>query len=55
MLENMMNGALFTSQFNQDDLIWLRTEQGVHLLKPGITGWTQINGRDELPISDKVK
>ena len=41
--------------FNQDDLIKLRTEQGVHLLKPGITGWAQINGRDELPIPDKVK
>ena len=41
--------------FNQDDLIKLRTEQGIHLLKPGITGWAQINGRDELPIPDKVK
>lgn len=41
--------------FNQDDLIKLRTEEGVHLLKPGITGWAQINGRDELPIPDKVK
>lgn len=41
--------------FNQDDLIKLRAEQGVHLLKPGITGWAQVNGRDELPIPDKVK
>ncbi len=41
--------------FNQDDLIKLRTEKGVHLLKPGITGWAQINGRDELPIPDKVQ
>ena len=41
--------------FNQNDLIKLRTEQGVHMLKPGITGWAQINGRDELPIPDKVK
>ena len=41
--------------FNQDDLIKQRTEEGVHLLKPGITGWAQINGRDELPIPDKVK
>lgn len=41
--------------FNQDDLIALRTEHGVHDLVPGLTGWAQINGRDELPISDKVK
>lgn len=41
--------------FNQDDLIRLRTEQGVHTLPPGLTGWAQINGRDELPIPDKVK
>jgi O-antigen biosynthesis protein WbqP len=41
--------------FNQDDLIKLRIEKGVHLLKPGITGWAQINGRDELPIPDKVQ
>ena len=40
--------------FNQEDLINLRTEQGVHILKPGITGWAQINGRDEIPISQKV-
>lgn len=41
--------------FNQHDLIALRTEQGVHLLLPGLTGWAQINGRDELPILDKVE
>lgn len=41
--------------FNQDDLIALRTEHGVHDLVPGLTGWAQINGRDELPIPDKVK
>lgn len=41
--------------FNQDDLIALRTDAGVHELVPGLTGWAQINGRDELPIPDKVK
>lgn len=41
--------------FNQDDLIALRTEYGVHELVPGLTGWAQVNGRDEIPISDKVK
>jgi len=40
--------------FNQDDLIALRVSKGVHAIKPGITGWAQINGRDELPISVKV-
>ena len=40
--------------FNQDDLIALRTQFGVHELVPGLTGWAQINGRDELPIPDKV-
>ena len=40
--------------FNQADLITLRTEKGVHDLVPGLTGWAQINGRDELPISQKV-
>jgi len=41
--------------FNQDDLIALRTEYGVHELVPGLTGWAQVNGRDELPIPEKVK
>ena len=41
--------------YNQDDLIELRTQAGVHELQPGLTGWAQINGRDELPIPDKVK
>jgi O-antigen biosynthesis protein WbqP len=41
--------------FNQDDLIALRTQYGVDKLVPGLTGWAQINGRDELPIPDKVK
>jgi O-antigen biosynthesis protein WbqP len=41
--------------FNQDDLIALRTNAGVHELVPGLTGWAQVNGRDELPIPDKVK
>jgi len=41
--------------FNQQDLIALRTQLGVHNLMPGLTGWAQINGRDELPIFDKVK
>ena len=41
--------------FNQDDLIALRTEKGVHHLTPGLTGWAQINGRDELPIPIKVE
>jgi O-antigen biosynthesis protein WbqP len=41
--------------FNQHDLIALRTQYGVHELMPGLTGWAQVNGRDELPIPDKVK
>lgn len=40
--------------YNQDDLIQLRTEKGIHKLVPGLTGWAQINGRDELPIPEKV-
>lgn len=40
--------------FNQDDLIDLRTQKGIHRLTPGLTGWAQINGRDELPIPVKV-
>ena len=41
--------------FNQIDLISLRTNSGVHELLPGLTGWAQVNGRDELQISEKVK
>jgi len=41
--------------FNQDDLIALRTAHGVHALVPGLTGWAQVNGRDELPIEQKVQ
>ena len=41
--------------FNQDDLVELRTGKGVHRLVPGITGWAQVNGRDELPIPVKVE
>ncbi len=41
--------------FNQDDLIVLRTESGVDSLLPGLTGWAQINGRDELPVLEKVR
>jgi O-antigen biosynthesis protein WbqP len=40
--------------FNQYDLVALRTERGVHYLVPGLTGWAQVNGRDELPIPQKV-
>lgn len=41
--------------FNQDDLIALRTQNGVHELLPGLTGWAQVNGRDELLIPEKVR
>jgi O-antigen biosynthesis protein WbqP len=41
--------------FNQADLIALRTHYGVHVLVPGLTGWAQVTGRDELPIAEKVK
>lgn len=40
--------------FNQQDLVELRTQKGVHTLVPGLTGWAQVNGRDELPIPQKV-
>ena len=42
------------SLFNQDDLIALRTERGVDRLMPGLTGWAQVNGRDDLSIMEKV-
>lgn len=41
--------------FNQQNLIDMRTDQGVHMIRPGLTGWAQINGRDELPLPEKVK
>ena len=41
--------------FNQDDLITMRTESGIHKLLPGLTGWAQVNGRDELSVEEKVK
>ncbi len=41
--------------FNQDDLVALRTERGVHSLVPGLTGWAQVNGRDELAIQEKAR
>jgi len=41
--------------FNQDDLVALRTQKGVHELLPGLTGWAQVNGRDELPVPQKVQ
>ncbi|MCB2031766.1 MAG: sugar transferase [Rhodoferax sp.] len=41
--------------YNQDDLIAMRTARGVHELVPGLTGWAQINGRDEIPIPEKVE
>lgn len=41
--------------YNQSDLIELRTQYGVQNILPGLTGWAQVNGRDELPITDKVK
>jgi O-antigen biosynthesis protein WbqP len=41
--------------FNQDDLVELRTKKNLHTLIPGVTGWAQINGRDELPIPVKVE
>jgi O-antigen biosynthesis protein WbqP len=59
-LWSILNGSMSfvgprPALFNQDDLIALRTEHGVNKLVPGLTGWAQINGRDELPIIDKVK
>jgi O-antigen biosynthesis protein WbqP len=41
--------------FNQDDLIRLRTQNGVEKIRPGVTGWAQVNGRDDLPIPAKVQ
>ncbi|KAF0120600.1 MAG: O-antigen biosynthesis protein WbqP [bacterium] len=41
--------------YNQDDLVALRTQKEIHKIIPGITGWAQVNGRDELPIPVKVE
>jgi O-antigen biosynthesis protein WbqP len=41
--------------FNQNDLVALRTKKGIHCLVPGVTGWAQVNMRDELPIPVKVQ
>ena len=59
-LINILNGEMVfvgprPALHNQDDLKILRTEKGIHKLKPGITGWAQVNGRDELRIPEKVK
>lgn len=59
-LWNILNGEMSIvgprpALYNQDDLITLRTEKEVHKLVPGLTGWAQINGRDELPIPQKVE
>jgi O-antigen biosynthesis protein WbqP len=58
-LINIMKGSMSfigprPALFNQDDLVSLRTQKGIHALTPGLTGWAQINGRDELPIPVKV-
>jgi O-antigen biosynthesis protein WbqP len=59
-LINIINGEMVfvgprPALYNQDDLMGLRVAAGVAKLKPGITGWAQINGRDEITIADKVK
>ncbi|MDT8390374.1 MAG: sugar transferase [Lentisphaeria bacterium] len=59
-LLNVMKGEMSIvgprpALFNQDDQIALRTESGAHVLTPGITGWAQINGRDDIPIARKVE
>lgn len=59
-LINVINGDMVfvgprPALYNQDDLMALRVKAGVHKLKPGITGWAQINGRDEIAIEEKVK
>ena len=41
--------------FNQDDLVALRTQAGVDALRPGVTGWAQVNGRDDLPVPEKAR
>ncbi|EXI87396.1 MAG: UDP-glucose:undecaprenyl-phosphate glucose-1-phosphate transferase [Candidatus Accumulibacter regalis] len=59
-LWNILNGEMSfvgprPALFNQDDLIALRTKYAVHEILPGLTGWAQVNGRDELPIPEKVR
>lgn len=59
-LWNILNGEMSVvgprpALYNQEDLITLRTEKEIHKLVPGLTGWAQINGRDELPIPQKVE
>ncbi len=59
-LWNILNGEMSVvgprpALYNQEDLITLRTEKEIHKLVPGLTGWAQINGRDELPIPKKVQ
>jgi O-antigen biosynthesis protein WbqP len=59
-LINIINGEMVfvgprPALYNQDDLMALRVAAGVDQLKPGITGWAQINGRDEISIEEKVK
>jgi O-antigen biosynthesis protein WbqP len=52
---DMSMGGPRPALYNQDDLVALRTEKGIHKIIPGITGWAQVNGRDELPIPVKVE
>ena len=54
LLGNMSLVGPRPALFNQEDLIKLRTAKGIHKLKPGITGWAQVNGRDEISIPEKV-
>jgi len=58
-LFNVLNGQMSfvgprPALFNQDDLVELRTKKNIHTLIPGVTGWAQVNGRDDLPIPVKV-
>ncbi len=58
-LINLINGDMAfigprPALYNQDDLIQFRTKAGIHRLIPGVTGWAQVNGRDELSIKEKI-